>query len=145
MYAAGARNLIVFNVPPMDRSPIGEISDKPYRDSIVTYNAVLGEMVSRLARDHPDVTVFLFDTHAFFQNVLDDPKAFSPTAGFLRSSTLSSAYAAHRVRKHTIDPICGSKLEEHMWLNEFHPTYPVHDALAGEVAKLLMENVPVWF
>lgn len=35
------------------------------------------------------------------------------------------------------DPECGIPVNQYFWLNGLHPTYPIHDVLAGQLAKLL--------
>jgi phospholipase/lecithinase/hemolysin len=40
-------------------------------------------------------------------------------------------------RPETFAAECGARADEYFWLNSLHPTTPVHDALASEVAKVL--------
>lgn len=37
----------------------------------------------------------------------------------------------------TFEAECGAKANEYFWLNDLHPTTPVHDALAYETARIL--------
>lgn len=34
-----------------------------------------------------------------------------------------------------LNPECGVAVNEHFWLNELHPTYPVHDATAAHIVE----------
>jgi len=35
------------------------------------------------------------------------------------------------------DPTCGVPVNEYFWLNTLHPTYPMHDVLAQQIALQL--------
>ena len=37
----------------------------------------------------------------------------------------------------TLDESCGVPVNQYFWLNTLHPTYPVHDVVAEQVAKAL--------
>ena len=143
LYVAGARNFVVINVPPMDRSPLGKRSNKFYPNAITTFNLVLAEMVLRLAREHSDVTVFIFDANALFQTAMDSPRKFQQTKELKNVDMVCGAFAGHPVKKGSMPPACGFKLEEYFWLDHFHPTYLVHQALAEKIAKFLKKNKSV--
>jgi phospholipase/lecithinase/hemolysin len=38
---------------------------------------------------------------------------------------------------YTKDPSCQYAVNEYLWLNELHPTFPMHNATAASVAKFL--------
>jgi phospholipase/lecithinase/hemolysin len=40
-------------------------------------------------------------------------------------------------RPDTFAAECGARADEYFWLNNLHPTTPVHDALAFEIARML--------
>lgn len=37
----------------------------------------------------------------------------------------------------TKDPSCEYAVNEYLWLNELHPTYPMHNATAADLAEFL--------
>jgi phospholipase/lecithinase/hemolysin len=38
---------------------------------------------------------------------------------------------------YTKDPSCDYPVNEYLWLNDLHPTFPVHNATAASIVKLL--------
>lgn len=40
----------------------------------------------------------------------------------------------------TLDSACGVPVDEYFWLNSLHPTYPVHDVVAEQVAAALAKG-----
>ncbi len=50
-------------------------------------------MREKLAKRHNDVTMFLFDAHTLFNEALDQPKAFVPTAELRNVTAYCPAYA----------------------------------------------------
>ncbi|KAJ8695641.1 hypothetical protein PTI98_008220 [Pleurotus ostreatus] len=74
-----ARNFILFDVPPTDRSPqgIGVPVDRDLsavlEDNITTWNDALRAQAIEFGSSNKDVTVFLFSAHQVLTDVLDDP------------------------------------------------------------------------
>jgi len=33
------------------------------------------------------------------------------------------------------DPTCGVPVDQYLWLNELHPTYPVHNLMASQIVQ----------
>ncbi|CAF9906955.1 hypothetical protein IMSHALPRED_005402 [Imshaugia aleurites] len=96
LYAAGARNFLFMNVPPVDRSPgtleMGSIDQSAEASFIGAFNFRLGALVYNLALRHADTTLFTFDTNFLFTNVLDDPSQFGETAGYQNTTNYCKAY-----------------------------------------------------
>lgn len=42
--------------------------------------------------------------------------------------------------KNFLDPECDIPVNEYFWLNALHPTYPIHDVIAEQVAKTLEQG-----
>lgn len=40
----------------------------------------------------------------------------------------------------TFTPSCGVPVNEYFWLNDLHPTYPIHDVVAQGVADGFVEG-----
>ena len=34
-------------------------------------------------------------------------------------------------------PVCDVPVNQYLWLNDLHPTYPVHNLIAAEIVRLL--------
>lgn len=85
MYAAGARNFVFVNVPPVDRSPGTVASGPEYQAAeaayIAQFNTLLRGLVRGMARRYRDTTCFLFDANFLFTEVIDNAGQFTETAG----------------------------------------------------------------
>ncbi|KAF7431187.1 hypothetical protein PC9H_006908 [Pleurotus ostreatus] len=70
-----ARNFILFDVPPTDRSPQAVDRDLSavLEDNITTWNDALRAQAIEFGSSNKDVTVFLFSAHQVLTDVLDDP------------------------------------------------------------------------
>ncbi|KAF6218614.1 hypothetical protein HO133_005965 [Letharia lupina] len=141
LYAAGARNFLFMNVPPVDRSPgtleMGSIDQSAEASFIGAFNFRLGALVYNLALRHADTTLFTFDTNFLFTRVLDDPSQFGETAGYLNTTNYCAAYENGTSSLTSLDPSCGIPVDQYFWLNSLHPTYPMHNFMGSQIAKIL--------
>lgn len=89
LYELGARNYLLFNAPPLDRSPLAPFSDPDgeWPGMIDQWNLNFTNMTSRFLDDHGDVTAFIFDIHSLFDHVMDDPCLFPETCGFAATTS----------------------------------------------------------
>ena len=96
LYAAGARNFVFLNVPPVDRSPgsmaVSAASRSEMARYIGEYNWRLALLVYYLGLRHPDTTTFYLDTNWLFTRVIDNPEQFIETAGYRNTSDDCGAY-----------------------------------------------------
>ncbi len=78
LIAAGAKNLLVFNLPDIGQTPSFRLTPLAgdATDATVEYNRVLGNEIDRLAAASPDVTFFEVDVFSIFNDIIDDPAAF---------------------------------------------------------------------
>jgi len=97
----------------------------------------VAQMASQLKRTYEDVNVFLVDTNQIFSEVLDNPRAFAQTAGYRNTTAYCEAYMNGTPTMTYFDPSCGVPVNEYFWLNSLHPTYPMMDVLAQQVARRL--------
>jgi len=92
-------------------------------------------MISTLGTKYTNATFFHFDMNGLFTQVLDDPTY----------STITQVYqdTTHTCKPYTNSPLpsmnykspdCAYPVNEYFWLNGYHPTYPVHDLTAAEIA-----------
>jgi phospholipase/lecithinase/hemolysin len=54
-----------------------------------------------------------------------------------RSSEPMLTYGSGTPTEDYLNTTCGIPVNEYFWLNSLHPTYPMHDVLAEEIAKTL--------
>lgn len=96
LYDAGARNIAILNVPPIDRSPGSLKMDPAYRKIIAKavgeINWRLLQMVKYFNKNHPDTKMFYFDTNYVFTIALDKPSSFAETQGLKEVKTFCTAY-----------------------------------------------------
>jgi len=78
-------------VPPIERI-LGDKTGRIRRD-ISEYNPRVERMRGKLARRHKDATLFLFDAYSLFNDALDQPNAFVPTAELRNVTAYCPAYA----------------------------------------------------
>lgn len=85
-----------------------------------------------------DVSVLLFHTNKLFSEVIDDPSVFPQTAIYKNTTGSCKAYEQGEVpRMDFFNSTCEYPVNEYLWLNGLHPTYPVHEALAAQLAVAL--------
>ncbi|KAL8937436.1 MAG: hypothetical protein Q9216_004424 [Gyalolechia sp. 2 TL-2023] len=140
LYAAGARNFLFLNVPPIDRSPGMLARDKATQASMAGYigefNFRLILLVYNFAVHYPDVTVWLFDTNWLFTRLLNNgPRSFMQTSSYVNVSDYCTAYQHGTPTLTYLDPSCGVPVNAYLWLNDLHPTYPVHNLIASQIVQ----------
>ncbi|KAH7092957.1 hypothetical protein FB567DRAFT_159713 [Paraphoma chrysanthemicola] len=143
IYDTGARNFLFLNVPPVNLSPlILEQADNGYAKEnegkvIADWNARVVNLTTQFKATHKGVEAFVFDTNALYQKVIADPKSFKQTAGLKNVTGFCDAYKNGTPTWYTKDPSCAYPVNEYLWLNNLHPTFPVHNATAAEIVKFL--------
>ncbi|KAL8797649.1 MAG: hypothetical protein Q9195_000001 [Heterodermia aff. obscurata] len=133
LYSAGARNFVIYTVPPIDRGPEFQKIQKAKRTAIDDYNGRIAAMLETLSAKHTDATFWKVNMYAIFQQVLDDPSQFPQTKDIKDTSTNCAYYASHWMRLPSMDyknPSCKYPVNQYAWLNGRHVTYPLHDLLA---------------
>ncbi|KAL1895873.1 hypothetical protein Sste5346_004970 [Sporothrix stenoceras] len=137
---AGARNFLLLTVPPVDRSPLttcqGTDASAKERVHIKKWNDGVAHLATTL-QQKPGTAVFVFDTHAPFSRVMDDPAAFPETAVYRNTTDFCAAYAGGTEKPDVCYPDCPLAANQYMWLNDLHPTYPVHRLWARLIAEHL--------
>ncbi|KAL5118841.1 hypothetical protein ACEQ8H_003163 [Pleosporales sp. CAS-2024a] len=143
VYDTGARNFLFLNVPPVNLSPLITMQDDAgyateYEGrAIADWNARLAAMVDRFAQTKPGVASFVFDTNALFRKVIEDPTTFDQTAGYKNTTAYCKAYENGTPTWYTKDPSCDYPVNQYLWLNSLHPTFPLHNATAAAIVQML--------
>ncbi|KAL0565021.1 hypothetical protein V5O48_017010 [Marasmius crinis-equi] len=110
LYQTGARNFLFLNLPPFDRSPGGNYSEE-VKDEILKWNTLLPTQISNFTDTYPDVTAFLFDTQALWDEFYANPEEFNITDP---------------------DTIGGG-----LWYDQYHPSTEIQRVIGGRVAEFL--------
>jgi len=141
LYTSGARNFLFINVPPVDRAPLtvasGSDAQSLEASRITLFNSGVAKIASNLSHQDRHNTVFLYDAHTLFEEVLDDPQQFPQTALYHNTTDFCFDYENGTAAMDTFNASCGYPVNEYFWLNSLHPTYPMHDLLASKVAEEL--------
>ena len=146
LYKAGGRNFLFLNVPPVNLSPLtkgqgqGNVT-KEARD-ISAFNLGV-ESIARNLAQFKDTAVWLFNTNMLFSNVLMNPKSYPQTSGYKNVTDYCFAYENGTATTTQLNASCVYPVNEYFWLNSLHPTYPMHNLLAYEIAEMLQYYVPL--
>jgi phospholipase/lecithinase/hemolysin len=80
LYNVGARNFLIVNVPPTDRSPLvvggGDWAVTHLHDVIVTHNAKLANATSSFQSTHTGSKTYLYDSWSSFTKILNNYAAY---------------------------------------------------------------------
>ncbi|KAI1490314.1 hypothetical protein F5X96DRAFT_679194 [Biscogniauxia mediterranea] len=141
LHGAGARNFVFVNVPPVDRSPltVGQGPDAAALEKadIAAWNGLVGDLAAALKANHSETNVWVYDANESFGAVMDDPGAYEATAGLKNTTDYCAAYENGTSDQDTLDPSCGVAVNEYFWLNNLHPTSPIHEVVALEISDAL--------
>ncbi|KAG2130185.1 uncharacterized protein EDB93DRAFT_1332106 [Suillus bovinus] len=118
LYASGARNFLLFDLPPIHRSPSVRDDIASVMEQYQTWNETLEKELQSWTKTHPDVTTFLFSSWDSFSRVLDDPNAF----GF--------------------DPNDISEAGGAIWVDRLRPTSAMHRVIADDLVSFLDSHSP---
>jgi len=119
LYASGARNFLLFDLPPIHRSPSARDDTDTVLQQYHTWNLTLEQELRKWASTHPDITAFLFSSWDSFSRVLDDPSAF----GFDPSDIFQAGGA--------------------IWVDRLRPTSAMHRVIADYVVSFLESQSPL--
>ncbi len=146
LYAAGARNFAFLTVPPVYRSPLSLGNDNASqaleKADIEAFNLLMADsragLAANLTARYPgSANAWVIDTNPLFGAVLDNPSAFAQTAAIKNTTAYCSDYSNGTPAQDTLKPACGVPVNQYFWLNSLHPTYPIHDVVAEQLAKAL--------
>ncbi|KAL8949052.1 MAG: hypothetical protein Q9222_004808 [Ikaeria aurantiellina] len=140
LYKTGARNFLFLNVPPISRSPSiiakGPAAQSLLAKEVFDFNVKIGLMIKNFESTHPDAKVVLADAHGFLNQVLDNPAKFPQTQQIKDTKGYCGPYA-NPPQQYFKDPGCEFWMHQYFWINNAHPTWPVHEALAADIARQL--------
>ncbi|KAL4261019.1 SGNH hydrolase superfamily protein [Pleurotus pulmonarius] len=113
-----ARNFVLFDVPPTDRSPQAVDSDLSavLEDNITTWNDALRDQAAEFGSSNKDVTVFVFSAHQVLTDVLDDPLEYDFSED---------------------DPVIEGG---HIWEDGLHLTSDMHDILCKQLLTSILAD-----
>lgn len=139
LYQAGARNFLLLNVPPVNLAPLTSAQGPQVQaiedGAIQDFNDRLAALAHQVQYTYADVTVFLYDTHRVFSQVLQYPATYPQTAGYKNTTDYCVAYENGTPQEDSFNATCGIPVNQYFWLNSLHPTYPMQDVMAQQIAQ----------
>ncbi|XP_006462773.1 hypothetical protein AGABI2DRAFT_119614 [Agaricus bisporus var. bisporus H97] len=113
----GLKAHLFLNVPPGERSPGSSGNPGLLKDHIQLFNSILVDHIHQFTKTHPDNVVITFDTHTWFNRILDHPEKY----GFQNVTGFCTC----------VDP------SGYFWYDSGHPTQHVHQLLAEAIQHRL--------
>ena len=120
------------NVPPLELAPAAGLAVGP---AVLDWNSRVSKLASNLSSTYNDTTVFRFDTYKLFTQVLSNVDSYPTSSQFKNATASCVPYDWSYVDM--FDPSCGVSLREYLWMNNLHPTYPMHQTIASQIPKAL--------
>ncbi|KAI9672867.1 MAG: hypothetical protein M1831_000303 [Alyxoria varia] len=151
LYDLGARNFVLFTVPPVDRPyKSGKPGVLELREDIGKINKLIRKMRADFMKSHVDANVFLLDTHALFEAVIQQPSAFKPTSGITYTGGPCPAYDLGigfegQPDLQRYDAKCGVPVNKYLWHDFIHPTYPMQEVIAQVMVEHCMGQSRIGF
>ncbi|PVH92057.1 carbohydrate esterase family 16 protein [Periconia macrospinosa] len=141
IYATGGRNFLFLNVPPVNLAPLtlenGEYAVEHEGIAIQVWNEKVRNLTAAFGAKHADAKLFVHDTWRVYRDVIEDPGKYEQTKGIRNVTGYCKAYENGTPTWYTKDPSCAYAVNEYLWLNNLHPTFPIHNATAASIAKFL--------
>ena len=130
LLAAGARHVLVMNLPPLGKTPafVGSPLESFATSLSDAYDATLGSDLSSLRAAHPEATISLLDADALFRQVIANPAAYGLTD------------VTHPALTGT-PPTAGPDADRNLFWDTGHPTATGHQLLADAAAAALPEPI----
>lgn len=136
LYDAGARNFLIVNVPPMERTPLFVAQGKAVQNMVevasLDFDAQLGDNFEKWTAARNTTAVArkngylgqakIFDVHSLFTVLLDNAKVL----GYYDTENFCLAYAYGTATRNTQLPGC-LPTSAYFWLNTLHPLWTVHE------------------
>ncbi|KAL8870591.1 MAG: hypothetical protein Q9174_003396 [Haloplaca sp. 1 TL-2023] len=139
LYLYGARNFLLHNLPPIDRGPHVSRADAALEAPVINdFNYRMHVMFNQFTSNKEDVSVLLFNTNKLFSEAIDDPSVYPQTAIYKNTTGSCAAYEMFELPSMDYySPSCEHRVNEYLWMDGLHPTYPMHEAIAAQVAIAL--------
>jgi phospholipase/lecithinase/hemolysin len=140
LVTAGARNFLVFNLPPLGNTPRfngSQTTLTQYNSRSQQFNTTLTTMLGNLHTANPAVSIYQFDTTSLFSQTLANPQAFGLTN--VKNSAapgLSPGDTSYNASQIVSNP------DQYMFWDDVHPTAAVHAILAQRRVVRALPTTP---
>lgn len=132
LLAAGARKIVVSNLPDVSRAPAFRIRNDGdvVARNVHTYNVGLAELIRRLSVEHP-TALTLFDANTFFGRILDAPEQAGFTDVWQSCLQLDPSNSFNYLLPHNRRPNCSP--DTFVFWDAMHPTTRMHREIADAI------------
>jgi phospholipase/lecithinase/hemolysin len=134
LITAGARQFLVFNLPPLGFTPRynGSTATRDsYNARSAQFNTALSTTLDGIGTANPAVTFYRFDVTAMFQRALADPAAFGlVNVTSSAAPGLEPGDSSYNTSQLVPNP------QQYMFWDDLHPTAAVHAILAQRALDL---------
>lgn len=117
LHEAGARNFLIFDIPPRMRasgSTSHSTSYVQHHEKVRTWNETLWKRSEEIEQIHSQTSICIFPTWDLFTDIFDNPDIY----GF-SSEDVNRGYGGQ------------------IWMDGLHPTSAVHKIIADQLVELL--------
>lgn len=132
IYDLGYRNLLLLNLPPLDRGPSPSVN----KTLVSTYNAILASHATAFAAKYPAATILQFDVNTVLNGVFDDAASY----GFTNTTAFCPGYNQPDILSNPEKYGCNGGLDTYLWYNSGHLTSRVHKVFSEFLVKWLGEQ-----
>ena len=121
LYQEGARNLLIINVPPLEKIPFNDDGRLNEVSVDVDYmNSLFSENIQTFAETHSDANVFLYDIYRRFNKIIENCSQY-------QFKDCRSDWRNHRT----------DSVELYFWGDFSHPTYKANEIFSNEINDFL--------
>ena len=142
LIAAGARNILVLNLPDVSRAPVFTIltDGSTVSAEVLALNSQLTTMVNTLQAQYgPSLKIRLFDTYTLFNNVLNNPASYGVTNTTTSCLNINTDSSLNYAETQTPRATCTNPDTFVFW-DTLHPTTHTHKVLAAAVTSFIQAN-----
>lgn len=139
LYASGARNFLVANLPDLGNIPLGQaIAPDALSALTAAHNQGLTTVLNQFELAHRDIQVVPFDVATVFTQVQQNPGAFGFTQADVPCFTLAQL-ADNTISDPATLAACG---ETSLFWDDLHPTTKGHQIIAAQALLALEASQP---
>lgn len=144
---AGAKNVLVINLPDLSQTPMSKMWDAGTFFRMVSdkHNQVLANSIERVKTKYPEVNWYAYDVGIVFDKLINNPSAYGITNfnDTCYESTMPESQGARTMlqiaakikRKQQADGCDGF-----LFFDPVHPTKIAHNAFAQDILQFLLDN-----
>ncbi len=134
---AGAKNILVFNLPDLGKTPIALRTGNTSNLTTLTnaHNAALASALGQLNNNNPSVNLIPVDINSLFNRVIANPGEF----GF---KDVNTSCVVYDISNNQLLKTCNNP-NDYLFFDEVHPTTNAHKLVAETVlAAIRAKSVP---